>query len=229
MGSLGYPVASRLGRWMAQQANGLENMLARMYQDHHLKRGRFGFVFAGEERGQRFRAWVGTGQRVLDIGCRDGALTRYYAAHNEVVGLDIDRRALDVCTQELGIETRWADFNQGLPFDDADFDVVVAGEVLEHSISPTLLVAEIARVLRPEGTLIGSVPNVFRLKNRLRFLFGREIERDETHLHMFSVRALRALLEKHFCQIYIVPIASRFLWLSPRLFANDLLWQCRKK
>jgi SAM-dependent methyltransferase len=206
-----------------------EDVLARMYQDHHLERDRFGFVFAGEERGRRFRAWVGTGRRVLDIGCRDGALTRYYAAGNEVVGLDIDRRALGVCAQELSIEARWADFNQGLPFDDAYFDVVVAGEVLEHSISPALLVAEIARVLRPEGTFIGSVPNAFRLKNRLRFLIGREIEHDETHLHMFSVRALCALLEKHFCQVHIVPIASRFLWLSPWLFANDLLWQCWKK
>lgn len=209
------------------QATG--NVLARMYQEHHLEHSRFGFVFAGQERGQRFRTWVGTNQRVLDVGCRDGALTRYYAADNEVVGLDIDRRALDVCARDLGIETRWADFNQGLPFDDAYFDVVVAGEVLEHSISPALLVAEIARVLRPGGTFIGSVPNAFRLKNRFRFLIGREIESDETHLHMFSVQALRALLEKHFCQIHIVPIASRFLWLSPWLFANDLLWQCRKK
>jgi 2-polyprenyl-3-methyl-5-hydroxy-6-metoxy-1,4-benzoquinol methylase len=172
---------------------------------------------------------VGTGQRVLDIGCRDGALTRYYAANNEVVGLDVDQRALDVCAQEIGIETRWADFNQGLPFDDACFDVVVAGEVLEHSISPVLLVAEIARVLRPRGMFVGSVPNAFRLKNRLRFLFGREIERDETHLHMFSVRALHTLLEEHFCQVHIVLIASRFLWLSPGLFANDLLWRCQKK
>lgn len=207
----------------------IKHVFGEMYQTHHGKRNRFGFIFGGRERGERFRAWVGTGRRVLDIGCRDGALTRYYAAGNEVVGLDIDRRALGVCAQELGIEARWADFNQGLPFDDAYFDVVVAGEVLEHSISPALLVAEIARVLRPEGTFIGSVPNAFRLKNRLRFLIGREIEHDETHLHMFSVRALRTLLEKHFCQVRIVPIASRFLWLSPWLFANDLLWQCWKK
>lgn len=206
-----------------------ENILTRMYQEHHLERGRFGFVFAGKERGECFRVWVGTGKRILDVGCRDGTLTRYYVADNEVVGLDIDKQALRMCAQHLGIETRWADFNQGLPFNDADFDVVVAGEVLEHSISPALLVAEIARVLRAGGMFIGSVPNTFRLKNRLRFLIGQEIERDETHLHMFSVRTLRALLEKHFCQIHIVPVASRFLWLSPRLFANDLLWQCRKK
>jgi SAM-dependent methyltransferase len=207
----------------------IKHIFGEMYQTHHRKRNRFGFIFGGRERGERFRAWVGTGRRVLDIGCRDGALTRYYAAGNEVVGLDIDRRALGVCAQELSIEARWADFNQGLPFDDAYFDVVVAGEVLEHSISPALLVAEIARVLRPEGTFIGSVPNAFRLKNRLRFLIGREIEHDETHLHMFSVRALRTLLEKYFCQVRIVPIASRFLWLSPWLFANDLLWQCQKQ
>jgi len=207
----------------------IKHILAEMYQTHHRKHKRFGFVFGGWERGEHFRTWVGTGQRVLDIGCRDGTLTRYYAGGNEVVGLDIDQRALDVCAQELGIETRWADFNQGLPFDDTDFDVVVAGEVLEHSISPARLVAEIHRVLRPNGTFVGSVPNAFRLKNRLRFLIGREIEHDETHLHMFSVRTLKALLKRHFCQIEIVPVASRFLWLSPQLFANDLLWRCRKK
>lgn len=207
----------------------MKHIMAEMYQTHHRKHNRFGFTFGGQERGDRFCAWVGTGKQVLDVGCRDGTLTRYYAADNEVVGLDIDRQALEVCAQQLDIETRWTDFNQGLPFDDAAFDVVVAGEVLEHSISPALLVTEIARVLRPAGMFIGSVPNAFRLKNRFRFLFGREIERDETHLHMFSMQALRALLEKHFCQIQIVPVASRLLWLSPRLFANDLLWRCRKK
>ena len=56
-----------------------------------------------------FREWiVGTGKDVLDLGCRDGALTRAYIDGNEVVGVDVDREALAEAAK-LGIETVWAE------------------------------------------------------------------------------------------------------------------------
>jgi methionine biosynthesis protein MetW len=203
------------------------DQLSERYAEHNrTERGR-GFVFAGPEREALFRRYVGgPGRRVLDLGCRDGALTEAYVAGNEVVGVDADREALAEA-ERRGIETHWADLDQPLAFDDASFDVVVAGELLEHLRDPDSLVAQIQRVLRPGGTFVASVPNAYRLKGRLRFLFGRAPESDPTHLQMFSPGDVHALLrrfenpELHF-------IAGRLVPLHARLFANDIVFVGRK-
>ena len=72
---------------------------------------------------------------MLDLGCRDGALTSAYVEGNTVVGADIDQVAL-ARAEKLGIETRWADLDEPLPFEDASFDVVVAGEEARASALP---------------------------------------------------------------------------------------------
>ncbi len=201
--------------------------LSERYGEHHRSSRSEDFVFAGPDRIDFFRRHVGgPGQRVLDLGCRYGALTRVYASGNEVVGVDVDREALEHAAK-LGIETHWADVDEPLPFDDASFDVVVAGELLEHVRDPAALVAEARRALRPEGTFVGSVPNAFRLKNRLRFLVGLQPDNDPTHLHLFSPRDLRELLQD-FGDVHMQFAASRFLRLHPRLFANEILFVGRK-
>jgi SAM-dependent methyltransferase len=203
------------------------DQLSERYGAHHRSARSEDFVFAGAERVRLFRRYVGgPGRRVLDLGCRYGALTREYVEGNDVVGVDVDRDALAEAAK-LGIETHWADADAPLPFADESFDAVVAGELLEHIRDPSSLVAEARRVLRAGGTFVGSVPNAFRLKNRLRFLAGHKPEDDPTHLHMFSpgdVDALLADLDEtkvHF-------IAGRFVRLHPRLFANDIVFVGRK-
>jgi methionine biosynthesis protein MetW len=204
----------------------LEQLSERYAKHNRSERGR-GFVFAGPEREALFRRYVGgPGRRVLDLGCRDGALTQAYAAGNEVVGVDADREALAEA-ERRGIETHWADLDQPLAFEDGSFDVVVAGELLEHLRDPHRLVAEIRRVLRPGGTLVASVPNAYRLKGRLRFLFGRAPESDPTHLQMFSPADVRALLAG-FEDAKVHFIAGRLVPLHARLFANDIVFAGRK-
>src|SRR5437867_5613412 len=120
----------------------LEQLSDRYAEHNRLGRGA-GFVFAGPERVELFRQYVaGPGRKVLDLGCRDGALTRAYAEGNEIVGVDADREALAEA-ERLGIETRWADLDEPLPFDEASFDVVVAGELLEHLRDPGRVVADV--------------------------------------------------------------------------------------
>jgi SAM-dependent methyltransferase len=201
--------------------------LSEQYGEHHRSKRTREFVYAGEERVDLFRDYVGgPGRRVLDLGCRYGALTRAYARGNQVTGVDVDREALAEAAK-LGIDTQWADVDVPLPFEDASFDVVVAGELLEHVRDPARLVAEAKRVLRPGGQLVASVPNAFRLKNRLRFLLGRKPEEDPTHLHMFSPAEVRELLHG-FADPQLHFIAGRFVPLHGRLFANDIVFAGRK-
>jgi len=164
--------------------------------------------------------------RVLDLGCRSGALTRHFLEGNSVVGLDVDRGALEKAAA-LGIEPVHADVEEPLPFEDASFDVVVAGELFEHLQFPDALVSEIRRVLRHGGVLAGSVPNAFRVQSRLRFLRGRPPEDDPTHLRMFSPTALRELLAG-FDPIELHFVGGRFARLHARLFARDLVFRAAK-
>ena len=201
--------------------------LSERYGEHHRAKRTQDFVFAGQDRVDLFRRYVGgPGRRVLDLGCRYGALTRAYAPGNDVVGVDVDREALAEAAT-LGIETRWADVDEPLPFDDASFDVVVAGELLEHVRDPERLVGEVRRVLRPGGRFVASVPNAFRLKNRLRFLLGRKPEDDPTHLHMFSPADVPSLLGG-FDDPELRFIAGRLVRLNARLFANDIVFTARR-
>ncbi|MGH3127349.1 MAG: class I SAM-dependent methyltransferase [Gaiellaceae bacterium] len=197
--------------------------LSERYEKHHRERRDEGdFVFV-PERIPLFVDAIGRGKRVLDLGCRSGGLTRHFLEGNSVVGLDVDAAALEKA-RALGIEPVQANVEEPLPFDDASFDAVVAGELFEHLRFADALVAEIERVLRPGGVIVGSVPNAFRVQSRLRFLRGQPPEDDPTHLRMFSPSAVRELL-RGFENVRIDFVGGRFARLSARLLARDLVFR----
>jgi SAM-dependent methyltransferase len=201
--------------------------LGERYAEHHRERRAEGdFVFV-PERVPLFQAAIGRGKRVLDLGCRSGALTRHFLEGNEVVGLDVDAASL-AKAEEFGIQPVLANVEEPLPFEDVSFDAVVAGELLEHLRFPDVLVAEIARVLRPGGVFVGSVPNAYRLQGRLRFLLGRAPEDDPTHLRMFSPAVLQELLIR-FEDVRFEFVGGRYRRLHPRLLARDLVFSGRRR
>jgi SAM-dependent methyltransferase len=193
-----------------------------LYERHHKERRNDGeFVFV-PERIPLFKRAIGRGRKVLDLGCRSGALTRHFLEGNEVVGVDVDRAAL-AKAEERGITAVEADVTEPLPFPDETFDAVVAGELLEHVDFPETVVSEVKRVLEPGGSFVGSVPNAFRLQGRLRFLLGRPPENDPTHLHMFSPDQLRDLLAD-FDDVNMSYVGGRYRPLHPRLLAQDIVF-----
>lgn len=200
--------------------------LQERYEQHHrANRDEGDFVFV-PERIPLFQAAIGTGKHVLDLGCRSGALTRHFLGGNTVVGLDVDAAALEKAAA-LGIEPVQASVEEPLPFAEASFDAVVAGELFEHLKFPDALVAEIHRVARPGGVLVGSVPNAYRIQSRLLFLRGKPPEDDPTHLRMFSPDAMRALLHA-FRDVRIDFVGGRYARLSTRLFARDLVFRGKR-
>lgn len=210
---------------MSRDDSRLERLDAR-YGEHQRRREEF--VFGADERARLFAALVGgPGLRVLDLGCRTGALTQSYAAGNTVTGVDVDRDALERARARLGIETVWADVESELPFDSGSFDVVVAGELLEHLADPAAAVRNARRVLRPGGRLVGSVPNAFRLKARIRFAFGRHPDPDPTHLQLFTGDALRLLLAE-FEDVRITHAVGRYVRYHPRLMGRVQVFTATK-
>jgi len=196
--------------------------LGEIYERHHKERRNDGeFVFV-PERIPIFQEAVGEGAKVLDLGCRSGALTRHFLEGNEVVGVDVDKAAL-ARAEERGITPVVADVTEPLPFPDEAFDAVVAGELLEHLGFPETLVAEVLRVLEPGGSFVGSVPNAFNIQRRLRFLLGKPPENDPTHLRMFSAEQIRELLAD-FEDVSLMFVGGRYRPLHPRLLAQDMVF-----
>ena len=204
-------------------------ILSDFYSKHHLGGNRINQSISEEKRSQLFKKWAGKNKKVLDMGCRDGILTRHFIEKNEVTGLDIDKLALEACKNNLNIKTIWADFSLQIPIPTSSFDVVIAGEVIEHLPYPEITISEVSRILKPEGLFIGSVPNSYHLKNRLRVLKGRLIDYDQTHLRAYNVMLLRQYLEKEFLVEELTSSRGKSAFLSIAWFGRDLVWRCKKK
>ncbi|MCW3015309.1 MAG: bifunctional 3-demethylubiquinone 3-O-methyltransferase/2-octaprenyl-6-hydroxy phenol methylase [Solirubrobacterales bacterium] len=93
----------------------------------------------------------GPGAQLLDVGCGGGLLAPHVHGYRHV-GVDLSERGLAIAA-EHGVEPVHADV-AALPFEDARFDVVVAGEILEHVPDLDGTVAEALRVLKPGGTFV---------------------------------------------------------------------------
>jgi SAM-dependent methyltransferase len=202
--------------------------IARLHAERYGHRGVVPLNASGKIRAQLFARWVGTGKRLLEVGCGSGAHLEYYCRGNDVVAMDVDQPALEVVRERLGVHTIWGDFATTMPFDDGRFDTIVAGETLEHMPYPTIFLAEVRRVLRPGGVFVGSVPNAYRYRNRLDVLRGRPIDRDPVHVQFFSLASLRAILARDFEAIEIVPVRGKWSHRFPSLFAHNLAWRCRR-
>ncbi|NQT85291.1 methyltransferase domain-containing protein [bacterium] len=122
---------------------------------------------------------AGECQSALDIGCGTGDVSAHLREQRpdaRIVGLDFQRYGDDGLEHlDAFVEFDLARLLEGdahLPFDDACFDTVLLTEVIEHLTQPHALLAEVHRVLAPEGALVLTCPNLLALENRLSLLLG---------------------------------------------------------
>lgn len=102
---------------------------------------------------------VPLGSPVLDVGCGGGFVAKAVAAVGyRVVGMDPSAAAISAAREADAGRFAVARGEQ-LPFASETFEAVICSEVLEHVKSPVGVLAEIARVLRPGGTLLFSLTN----------------------------------------------------------------------
>jgi len=105
---------------------------------------------------------------VLDVPAGEGAL----AASLDRIGFSV--HCCDLYPEMFrlaDVEIRQGDLSVALPYSDQSFDYVTCVEGLEHIENPQQAVREFARILRPGGQLVTSVPNIMNIEERLKWLF----------------------------------------------------------
>jgi ubiquinone/menaquinone biosynthesis C-methylase UbiE len=170
----------------------------------------------------------GPADRVLEVGCGAGHLLARVPAGRRV-GVDLAESLLARTAARLHGAAALAQGDAGaLPFAAGAFDRVYCSEVLEHLVDPAAAVREIARVLRPAGVAVLSVPNEI-LINRAKALVRRlglwrlvmrgsdydmpERMDDEWHLHAFDLAGFRALVPPTLTVTRVVGVPSSLLAL----------------
>ena len=187
-----------------------------------------------------FDGLVGNGERgrihVLDAGAGHGAMSkRLHEAGFRVSACDFAPELF----RYTPVECRRADLTERLPYEDGQFQFVLAVEVMEHIPDHETFFREAARVLQRGGRLVVSTPNILSLKSRLRFLLSGFFysfkpivrERDDGLQHVASLTldqfryvAGRSglVLETVACDKY-QRSSLALLWLTPALYLHSLV------
>jgi len=143
----------------------------------------------------------GAQSRVLDVGCGEGRFTAALIdAGAQVVGIDVAAEPLRRArVRHPELDLRLLDAEGPWPFKDASFDVVWAGETIEHVADTAGWLSEVRRVLRSGGSLLLSTPAHGRLAMLGLALSGRAFDAHfdprADHLRFYTRRTLTRLLE----------------------------------
>lgn len=147
---------------------------------------------------------VGRRKRVLDVGCSGGQISKLILdQYNDVYGVEINPVAAEEA-RKRGIQVEIANAEEGLPFRGGFFDVVNAGKVLEQLYDTKHFFLECRRVLKDNGVLILTTPNLNSWENRLRMLRGEYLANlgayPEDHhgqrVRLFNLKKIEELCEQ---------------------------------
>lgn len=188
--------------------------------------------------------------RILDVGCSGGNLgakLKRIGFECEIDGIDNDRSALSVAFEKRSyVKTYYLDLNNAdfYEIDHQGYDIIVFGDVLEHTIYPELVVKKIISKLKPGGILIISFPNVAFVKYRLLHLAGQWKYTDcgimdRTHLRFFTLASMRKFFENVNLQIIefrpltavpkIYAIVKLLAKIWPSMFALQIVFKLKQK
>jgi 2-polyprenyl-6-hydroxyphenyl methylase/3-demethylubiquinone-9 3-methyltransferase len=166
--------------------------------------------------------------RVLDIGCQDGDMCQILSEKGfEAFGIDIfEENVAEAKKKYPDLDFRIADSEEKIPFPDEFFDIVWAGDVIEHVRYTDTFVNEVNRVLRTGGSFFLSTPEHNLIKNLLivLFRFDNHFDPEFPHYRFYTRNSLSNVLEKRGFKILSVNHIGRFRPLS-----NSMLVISEKK
>jgi 2-polyprenyl-3-methyl-5-hydroxy-6-metoxy-1,4-benzoquinol methylase len=182
---------------------------------------------------------VGRDKLVLDVGCAAGDTAQALVARGcTVSGVDIDAEAAEPARAVLD-ELVIADIDRNPlseHFKAESFDAIIFGDVLEHLVDPWAALRDAATLLRPEGRILASIPNVAHAAVRLALLQGNWDYTDmglldRTHLRFFTLETVCELLESADLVIEVLqstvldPLATQEITVdADRLPATVIEW-----
>lgn len=155
------------------------------------------------------------GGRLLDVGCGNGRFLGHMKALGwQAEGVEFSSDGVAACSR-AGLDVHHGDLASA-DFADERFDAITARHVIEHVPDPHAFVAELARILKPGGTLVIETPNADAL-GRGWFgphWFANEVPR---HLFLFTPAALDTLGTR-----YGLVRQSLYLETSPKILLNSI-------
>jgi methionine biosynthesis protein MetW len=146
------------------------------------------------------------GARVLDVGCHTGILGDALRIRKKcsVVGIDNDASALHVASSRLDdvlqVDLEAPGWSEKLIASSRNnFDIVLFGDVIEHTREPLKILKEAIALIAPNGQAIVSLPNIANLRIRLGLLRGKFDYADSgildrTHIRFFTLKSARELV-----------------------------------
>jgi 2-polyprenyl-3-methyl-5-hydroxy-6-metoxy-1,4-benzoquinol methylase len=175
-----------------------------------------------EDRLNAIFKMIGSGKEVLDLGCWDGSISELIKNKgNQVEGIEISdyslqkARAKGFTVYDLDLNSRWS---EGVP---KKYDAVFGGEVIEHIFETDIFLEEIYKVLKDDGFLVLSTPNLAAFGRRLLLLLGLNPLTELTtrnneagHLRYFVHGTLKKLLLEH--KFEITEFTSDVVNLEPK-------------
>jgi len=142
------------------------------------------------EKGLFLRA--GEPPSVLDVGCATGALLAYLRDRKwRVTGVEISPCA-EYAQKERKLDVRNIPLEE-IKFPNSSFDAVLASHLIEHLNDPRSFLTEVHRILKEDGRVFITTPNISGLQARL--YGGKWRSAIFDHLYLFSIRTLKNLLK----------------------------------
>ena len=156
---------------------------------------------------------------ILNVGCGLSQILKHIDPGHRYTGVDVDERSLMQCRQRYPQARFEACGPFELPFENEQFDVVFATEVIEHVLDPQRWLRELLRVVRPGGRIQVSTPNygdfvLPLVESTFLELVARlqGFTRKGIHPTPFSRNSLRAALEE--AGLQQVQVRKTLFWLA---------------
>jgi 2-polyprenyl-3-methyl-5-hydroxy-6-metoxy-1,4-benzoquinol methylase len=132
--------------------------------------------------------------RVLDVGCGSGTVLGLLKRRGfDVTGFDSSRDAATIAKTEGDVDVVVGSRIHDAAFTDDAFDLVTLFHVMEHVPDPREILAEVRRVLQPNGRILVQVPNVDSWQSKLcgAQWYGLDVPR---HVINYSNKSIRRLI-----------------------------------
>jgi 2-polyprenyl-3-methyl-5-hydroxy-6-metoxy-1,4-benzoquinol methylase len=159
--------------------------------------------------------------RVLEIGCGEGAFACNYAGAQERWGVEMNASDAEKAKRFFDhvLNGRYEQVQMQIP--DGHFDLIVCNDVIEHMEDHDWFLNAIQAKLRPEGRLVASLPNIRYYQPLFEYLFLKEWRyrnhgnMDRSHLRFFTGKSLLRTLREHRYRVDVfrgINPAGKRLW-----------------